>query len=57
MSVNKNEEVSAPLKKNQVYNWFDRYKTTEETRVYTLTHNAYTKPSLVKRFIKLKSVL
>ena len=59
VSVEKLVEVAKPLQKNQMYNWFDRYKSKEQQKVYILN----SKPdettglslSLVKRLTERKT--
>ncbi len=53
MSVEKLHSVSQPLQKDQVYNWFDRYKPKEQAKVHILSSNVKRKSnSLMKRFIE-----
>ncbi|WP_334021171.1 exodeoxyribonuclease VII large subunit [Alteromonas sp. S015] len=59
MSVEKLVEVAKPLQKNQMYNWFDRYKSKEQQKVYILNskpeETARLSLSLVKRLTERKT--
>ena len=53
MSVEKLHSKDQPLQKDQVYNWYDRYKPKEQAKVHLLSNSARRKPvSLIKRFIE-----
>jgi hypothetical protein len=52
MSVRRLHQSTTPLKKNQVYNWFDRYKPQSETKIYTIRNDVKPKESFVQRFVK-----
>nr|WP_233095146.1 exodeoxyribonuclease VII large subunit [Alteromonas sp. IB21] len=38
--------VATPLQKNQMYNWFDRYKSKEQQKVYILSSDTERKSTL-----------
>jgi len=46
VSVEKLFDVATPLQKNQMYNWFDRYKSKEQQKVYILSSEVESKSKL-----------
>lgn len=53
MSVEKLHSMKQPLRKDQVYNWYDRYKPKEQAKVHILSNNVQRRPiNLIKRFIE-----
>ncbi|GFD90255.1 hypothetical protein KUL152_24810 [Tenacibaculum sp. KUL152] len=52
MSVRRLYQSTTPLKKDQVYNWFDRYKPQSETKIYTIRNDVKPKESFVQRFVR-----
>lgn len=55
VSVEKLVKVASPLQKNQMYNWFDRYKPKEQQKVYILTAKTEEKPTLSLPLVKRRS--
>jgi hypothetical protein len=55
VSVEKLDKVASPLQKNQMYNWFDRYKPKEQQKVYILTAKTEEKPTLSLPLVKRRS--
>jgi len=55
VSVEKLFNVAIPLQKNQMYNWFDRYKPKEQQKVYILSSDIEQKSSLKKTLLKRRT--
>ncbi|MFZ8198199.1 exodeoxyribonuclease VII large subunit [Alteromonas portus] len=56
MSVEKLFKNASPLQKNQMYNWYDRYKPQEQQKVYILSSEMEQKPILNLSMIKRRRV-
>jgi len=53
MSMEKLHSAKQPLQKDQVYNWFDRYKPREQAKVHILSSDVKRKSiNPVMRFIE-----
>ncbi|PRO68515.1 exodeoxyribonuclease VII large subunit [Alteromonas gracilis] len=53
MAVEKLHSASQPLQKNQVYNWFDKYKPKEQAKIHILSSSVKRKSiNPVRRFIE-----
>ncbi|MBT3136871.1 exodeoxyribonuclease VII large subunit [Alteromonas sp. ALT199] len=46
MSVEKLRNIAIPLQKNQMYNWFDRYKPQEQQKIHILNSGKEEKSKL-----------
>ena len=56
LSVEKLFKNASPLQKNQMYNWFDRYKPQEQQKVYILSSEMEQRPILNLPMIKRRRV-
>ncbi|AXT40832.1 exodeoxyribonuclease VII large subunit [Alteromonas sp. BL110] len=56
MSVEKLFKNTSPLQKNQIYNWFDRYKPQEQQKIYILSSDIEKRPKPNLSFTKRKRV-
>ncbi|AEA97194.2 exodeoxyribonuclease VII large subunit [Alteromonas mediterranea MED64] len=52
MSVVKSYNHTSSLQKNQVYNWYDRYKPKQQLKTYVLSDNVKPKATPKTSFIK-----
>ncbi|TKB03575.1 exodeoxyribonuclease VII large subunit [Alteromonas portus] len=56
MSVEKLFKNASPLQKNQMYNWYDRYKPQEQQKVYILSSEMEQRTILNLSMIKRRRV-
>lgn len=56
LSVEKLFKSTSPLQKNQIYNWFDRYKPEEQQKVYILSSEFEKRPKRNLSFTKRNRV-
>lgn len=54
MSANKFHSSSKPLKKDQVYNWFDKHNANDDSQAYIMNQHAQqkAKPNLGQRMFR-----